>query len=237
MSSVLFDEKPIVISRELAKVIGLAESIIIQQLHYWIILNKKTNKNNYDGKHWVYRTYEDWQKNDFPFWSASTIKRIFQKIEKENLIITGNFNKKGYDKTKWYTINYEKIETLFMEINNKPTDEIVRPWGQNDPSIGSNRSDRSDQFDPTYTRDYKEINKDINKKKKNKKKSKKDLKISYFQDYIKKNDVTPKMLKCINYFLKNKEPTKESLKYMPFRGLYKSWLSYEESYRGKDTGT
>ena len=55
-----------------------------------------------DGKYWIYNTIEAWHKQ-FPFWSISTIKRIISNLEKEKLIITGNFNKISIDRTKWYT--------------------------------------------------------------------------------------------------------------------------------------
>lgn len=33
-------------------------------------------------------------------------------LEKKNLIETANYNKVGFDKTKWYTINYDKLESM-----------------------------------------------------------------------------------------------------------------------------
>ena len=41
MSKILFDEQPIVVSRELAKLIGLNEAIVLQQVHYWLEINRK----------------------------------------------------------------------------------------------------------------------------------------------------------------------------------------------------
>lgn len=107
MSKILFDEAPLVIAPSFAKVVGLNESIILQQLHYW--LQKSNNQKN--GYSWVYNTYEDWHKQ-FPFWSVSTIRRIITKLENQELIIVGNFNKIKIDKTKWYRINYPKIEGM-----------------------------------------------------------------------------------------------------------------------------
>jgi len=106
--NVLLDEYPLLISPSLATAIGLNESIILQQLHYWLRKSQKI----FEGRRWVYNTYKDWQKQ-FPFWSVNTIKRTITRLEKEHLVIAGNFNKLKMDRTKWYTINYD----ILNEIN------------------------------------------------------------------------------------------------------------------------
>ncbi len=53
----------------------------------------------------------EWQEQ-FPFWSIMTIRRTFTSLEKKGLLTVGNHNRKGFDKTKWYTINYEALERL-----------------------------------------------------------------------------------------------------------------------------
>ena len=35
--------------------------------------------------------------------------RAFNSLEKQGLLITANYNKAGFDKTKWYRIDYEKL--------------------------------------------------------------------------------------------------------------------------------
>ena len=92
-------------SPELADKVGVNEAIFLHQLHYWT----KKSENVRDGYTWVYNTYEDWVKQ-FPFWSRSTIVRIISKLEKESYVISGNYNKLKIDKTKWYRIDYSKIE-------------------------------------------------------------------------------------------------------------------------------
>ena len=109
MNATLFDDFPILVDRVLAQNIGLNEAIIIQQLHYWIMQNKRQNKNFYDGRYWTFNSLENWHKDTFYFWSLNTIKRTFKKLENEGLLIIGNYNKKGYDRTKWYSINYDEL--------------------------------------------------------------------------------------------------------------------------------
>ncbi len=123
MNATLFDEFPILVDRVLAQKIGLNEAIVIQQLHYWIMQNKRQNKNFYDGRYWTFNSFENWHKDTFYFWSEKTVKRIFKKLEIENMIYVGNYNKKGYDRTKWYSINYEILALKCCNYS----------LGQNDP--------------------------------------------------------------------------------------------------------
>ncbi|MFY0545488.1 DnaD domain-containing protein [Brevibacillus sp. H7] len=107
MGTLLFDEQPLVIQPSLAKLIGLNEAIFLQQVHYW--LQKSTH--NHDGRRWVYNTYQGWQEQ-FPFWSANTIRRIIEKLEQAGVLLCGNYNQSKIDKTKWYSIDYAKLEEL-----------------------------------------------------------------------------------------------------------------------------
>jgi len=111
MSKLLLDEQPLLIMRNLAVKIGLNESILLQQIHYWVEINKRSSKNYIDGKYWTYNTYIEWQKQ-FPFWSISTIQRTIKTLESMHLISFANYNKMQIDKTKWYTINYKVLEAL-----------------------------------------------------------------------------------------------------------------------------
>jgi len=111
-SYLLFDEKPLLLDRGLAVLIGLNKAIVLQQLHYWLQINERKGHNYYDGHYWVYNTIENWKTENFPFFSCDTIRRTFAALKKKKLIITGNYNKAGFDKTKWYTINYKKLEKM-----------------------------------------------------------------------------------------------------------------------------
>ncbi|ALY08108.1 hypothetical protein BhaS171_00052 [Bacillus phage vB_BhaS-171] len=130
MNKLLLDDKPLIILPSLAEKIGLNESIVLQQLHYWLM----DSKNFRDGEKWVYNTYKDWQKQ-FPFWSEKTIRRTITKLENEGLILTGNYNKMKIDQTKWYRIDYNKI--------------VSSPCGQNDQTKGTNCPDGVGQNDHT----------------------------------------------------------------------------------------
>ncbi|MBA8659965.1 conserved phage C-terminal domain-containing protein [Staphylococcus aureus] len=118
MNKLLIDDYPIQVLPKLAELIGLNEAIILQQMHYWI----GNSKHEYDNKKWIYNSYSKWIEQ-FPFWSESTIKRAITSLEKQNLLHVGNYNKAGFDRTKWYSINYFELEIL-----------VTRASGQNDPT-------------------------------------------------------------------------------------------------------
>jgi DnaD/phage-associated family protein len=102
------DENVMVFQPKLAQLLGLNEAIIINQIHYWV----KRSKNIIEGRYWVYNTYESWQKQ-ICFLSESTIKKTIKKLEGIGIIKSGNFNKSKLDKTKWYTIDYEVLQTFY----------------------------------------------------------------------------------------------------------------------------
>ncbi|WP_053366318.1 conserved phage C-terminal domain-containing protein [Bacillus sp. FJAT-27245] len=110
MSSLLINDCAMMVSPSLAAKIGLNEAIVLRQLHY--LLEK--NQHMIEGRSWIYNTYSDWQKQ-FPFWSESTIKRIFKSLKDLGYVVTGNFNKYKIDQTKWYTIDYEQLNEVAEE--------------------------------------------------------------------------------------------------------------------------
>lgn len=110
-SSMLINEPPLMVLPRLAAAIGLNESIVMQQLHYWIE-NQSNAGIDHDGQKWIYNTYEEWQIKNFPFWSVRTIQRIFIRLEEMRLIKTKQLNSGNYDRTKYYTIDYDEVDKL-----------------------------------------------------------------------------------------------------------------------------
>ncbi|MDB8805043.1 hypothetical protein [Romboutsia sp. 1001216sp1] len=137
MNAVLFDEFPILVDRVLAEKIGLNEAIVIQQLHYWIMQNKRQKKNFYDGIYWTFNSFNKWQSDTFYFWSVRTLTRIFKKLEDEGILLVGNYNKKGYDRTKWYSINYKILNSKCCnnslgQLDTMDNDNLTSSLGQLD---------------------------------------------------------------------------------------------------------
>ncbi len=132
MSKLLIDEHPLQVLPSLAVAIGLNEAIILQQIHYWLKLAERGNSIDkyHSGKWWVYNSYEQWQVDNFPFWSVSTIGRVVRSLEKAGLIISRKIKSNQWDHRKWYTINYETLKVL--ECNDRSCQNDTIGTGQND---------------------------------------------------------------------------------------------------------
>ncbi len=143
MNNLLIDDYPILVLPTLATEIGLNEAIVLQQMHYWL----KNSNHNYDGKRWIYNSYKEWEQH-FPFWSNATIRRTISSLEKQELLFVGNYNKAGFDKTKWYSIDYSKIEGVSKRV------------AQNEQTSCSKRANGVAQNEQTNTRDYTETTTD-----------------------------------------------------------------------------
>lgn len=142
MNRLLIDEPPLQVLPSLAREIGLNEAIMLQQMHYWLI----KSSHEFEGVKWFYKTLEDWQ-TEFPFWSTMTIRRTLTNLEKQKVIRIGNFNKKKFDKTKWYTIEYQCVN---------------RRCVQSEQTMCSSCTDGCVQSEQTNTRDYTETTTETN---------------------------------------------------------------------------
>lgn len=96
-------------SRVIASALGLNAAIIIQQIHY-------TATNEKDGRLWAYNTLDDWTKNHFPFLSKATVERALSKLEGLGVVLKARYNRKGFDRTTWYAIDYDRLSALVGEL-------------------------------------------------------------------------------------------------------------------------
>lgn len=95
---------------DIANQIGLKESILVQHINYWCKRNTQQKKNYRDGYYWMYNTLDSFL-NYFKFMSKNTLIRCLNKLCKEGIIIKSNYNKRKYDRTNWYRINYDYFKT------------------------------------------------------------------------------------------------------------------------------
>lgn len=117
MSRLLIDEHPLQVLPTLAVAIGLNESMFIQQLHFWLGIARKSGSGRiHNGQVWSYKTFEEWQTENFPFWGISTIKRLVDKLEKSGLILVEKLDQHKRVQTNFYTINYAKLNELCREL-------------------------------------------------------------------------------------------------------------------------
>lgn len=157
-SNLLIQEPPLLVLPSLVQAVGLNEAITLQQLHYWLRINKEADKvttHFHEGCWWAYNTLEQWRVKNFPFWSEKTISRAFKSLEDKGVIKSAHLSKDKRDRTKWYTIDYEGLNRLSdasgqnvhmldadkMSISNKTT-------CPNDLYTETNSTERSSDITP-----------------------------------------------------------------------------------------
>ncbi len=97
----------------LATKIGLNEAIVLATIHRLL----KQSKNKQDGHSWVYNTLPDWHEYFFPFWSLTTVDRVFKSLRESGLVVvTSEYNQRKGDRTLWYRIDYDKLGVLTQGI-------------------------------------------------------------------------------------------------------------------------
>lgn len=139
-ASWLYSKSPLVVDKDLATAIGLNEAIILQQINYW--LHVRGGKDA-DGRHWIKHTISEFLEKDFPFWSRSTVKRAIANCKKKEFLLERNLNTAGFDKSKWYSIDEDKLNEVMSHAS-----------VQNEPTSGSKWTNGKVQNEPTYTREY-----------------------------------------------------------------------------------
>lgn len=109
-SKLLINEPALQVLPSLAVVLGLNEAVVLQQVQYW--LNNPKSGEEHDGRKWIYNSYTEWQEQ-FPFWSLNTIRRAIDSLETRGVLLTSDkYNEKPEDRTRWYSIDYDKLNSL-----------------------------------------------------------------------------------------------------------------------------
>ena len=118
-------------SVEAAKVHGVEGAVLLSHIVYWVYRNQLNKQNEIDGMYWTYNTAESFAQL-FPFWKPTKIRRLLNKLENENAILIGCYNKAKYDRTKWYAITkhtqtlYSKHYSNFNNALSKNEDCIIQ---------------------------------------------------------------------------------------------------------------
>lgn len=96
---------------EHAEKFGIAEAVLLNSFNFWLTRNRANGRNLHDGLWWTYNSVSAY-KELFPYLTESKIRRAIEHLENEGLIVSGNFNKVKFDRTKWYALT-EKGWALF----------------------------------------------------------------------------------------------------------------------------
>ena len=99
-----------VFDTDVAEKYGVNAAIILQNIGYWIKQNEANRTNFYDGNYWTFNSQRAYREL-FPYMTAKQIRTAFEKLIADGVLITGNYNQKGYDRTLWYALT-EKGKTI-----------------------------------------------------------------------------------------------------------------------------
>ena len=97
---------------ELAKKYGVNCAILLRTFDSLIAKNRADNVNYYDGRYWTYISKISLAEL-LPYLSDKQIRYALDKLIREGIIITGNYNKSSYDRTLWYAFT-DYGEILFL---------------------------------------------------------------------------------------------------------------------------
>jgi len=106
-SQYFINEPPLQVLPTLARTVGLHESLVLQQVHYWLKL--PFSRHLINSGYWIRYTPEQWERQ-FPFWDQKTICRIVKNLEKRNLLAFHQLRDSG--KAKYYTIHYKALNKV-----------------------------------------------------------------------------------------------------------------------------
>ena len=82
---------------------GVEKAVILYNLRFWLEKNKANGSNEHDGYYWTYNSAKAFS-DLFPYFKERKINRLLNQLEEDGQILSGCFNKKGYDRTKWYSM-------------------------------------------------------------------------------------------------------------------------------------
>ena len=86
-----------------AVIYGVEKAVMLNNFRFWLTKNRANNHQNIDDYYWTFNSAtalsEIW-----PYLNAKKISRLLKELEVSGALITGNYNKAGYDRTKWYSM-------------------------------------------------------------------------------------------------------------------------------------
>ena len=127
----------------IAKTYGIIEAILIDSFIFWTRTNFAKDSNFHNGRYWVFGTPEYFAKY-YPYLTERQIKYALKKLVDSDTLLKNNFNKKGYDKTNWYSLS----DKILTELNLDKTCLNPAPGliGQNCPIDRTKLSDGQDKI-------------------------------------------------------------------------------------------
>lgn len=101
--------------------VGINAAILYKNIQHWCEYNETNEKNFFNGYYWTFNSARAF-KEQFPYLSEKQIRTALTVLEEKGYIKTGNFNRLGCDRTKWYADTKKGkciLPTGQMEVTHK----------------------------------------------------------------------------------------------------------------------
>lgn len=103
-----FSRQVVLLDKCVTAAFGASKATILQQLTFDMYISKRDNRHCYDGRVWVYNTYSEWVEQ-IPWMSVPTVKKHFIEHERQGIVLSRQPH--GGDRTKYYTIDYQMLDS------------------------------------------------------------------------------------------------------------------------------
>ena len=150
MAALLYNEPPIAVSPTLCRLLGLAEAVFLQQLHFRLQLKRSAprtyEKYRVNGRDWVYWTQQELIAEIPLGKSGDPHKRVIRELRELGLLLVEQLHAAKWDRTNFYTIDYDAF------------DDWLRSQEMDTVSIGGNSTHREVALPPIGERDRHQSN-------------------------------------------------------------------------------
>lgn len=210
---------------DLAKLYGVNEAIILNNIAFWVAKNEANKHNCFDGKYWTFNSAKAFSAL-FPYMSERTIQRVIKHLIEEKLIETGNFNDDPRNRTNYYTLTeYGKEVTAnwrvaLRQIDVMDNDKVaVSILKDNSNSTDINNTDINSispisPYDDYYEQFWAAYPKKVDKK-------------GCYKKFCKIKDLTvifPDIMRALETQKRSKQWSEENGKYIPHPS---TWINQE----------
>ncbi len=107
------------LSPPLALTFGVLGALVLQQVRFWMDYyaraegDKAEKAHFHDGRWWVRASYKTLRDGGLYFASEVTLKRTIILLEKDGVLTSHQHS--GFDRTKWYTIDFDRVDALVAQ--------------------------------------------------------------------------------------------------------------------------
>jgi hypothetical protein len=102
-------QKYIKCSKRFADVWGLDVAVVMEQVKYWLTRNSDKTDCIHEDAVWFYCSVRELTDKYFPYWTSRQLASLLEYMVEVGLLRVGRYNKRRYDRTKWYTVVDSRI--------------------------------------------------------------------------------------------------------------------------------